>query len=461
MDMRKVLCFNFSPVRNEPLDALRSLDWTIFSTGNLDEAKNLIDRHRFKVGMVFLDAHREAGLSSISSLFAARRPMEWIGLLDSEALKRPDICELISRHFYDYHTLPLDPERLQLTLGHAFGMARMLERTATSDHKNGEEMIGCSPASLKLFRTIKKAAAIDAPILIVGESGAGKESAALAIHRASARCDKPFVKIGCDGLPPDVIRSELFGPAEDRNTRSRKPGRGRLEAAAGGTVFLDDVDNLTDDLQADLLNFLREKAIRSDGGAPDMPLDVRIIAAAQADLAQAVADGRFRDELYRRLAVLTVTVPPLRERQDDIELLAKHYLRSFADGGGHSAQSFEPEALKAMRHYDWPGNIRELISRIKRAKVMCENASISPADLGLSDFHPNFANAFDHPMTLEEAKDQTEKEIIQLTLQATENNISRAARQLAVSRMTLYRLIYKHQIRSHWVGDNLGIAAQE
>ena len=174
-----------------------------------------------------------------------------------------------------------------------------------------------------------------------------------------------------------------------------------------------------------------------------------------------VADGHLRDDLYRRLKTLAINVPPLRERQDDIELLAKHYLRLFSNEGGNAIQNFDPEALKAMRCHNWPGNIRELINRIKRAKVMCEGSSISPKDLGLNDFHQSFSRIFDHPMTLEEAKDQTEKEIIQATLQATENNISRAARQLAVSRMTLYRLMYKHQIRSHWVGENLGIAAQE
>jgi DNA-binding NtrC family response regulator len=462
MDMRKVLCFNFSAARNESFDALRSLDWTIFSTGDLKEATNLIDHHHLKVGMVFFGSALPNDLSSIRNLFTARRSMEWIGLLAAETLKRPDLCELISRYFYDYHTLPLDTGRLQLTLGHALGMADMLERTAVSSiDRNREELIGCSPASLKLLRTIKKVAAVDAPVLIVGESGVGKESVALAIHQASTRCDKPFVKVGCDGLPPEVIYSELFGYAKDPQHQTHAPGKGRLETAAGGTLFLDEVGNLSDDLQADLLNFLRKGTIRSANGTSDMPVDVRIIAAAQTDLEQTVADGSFRDDLYRQLNTLTVNVPPLRERREDIELLAKHYLRLFANGDDHPVQTFEPEALKAMRHYDWPGNIRELISRIKRAKVMCESASIRPADLGLGEYHPNFANAIDHPMTLEEAKDQTEKEIIQLTLQATDNNISRAARQLAVSRMTLYRLMYKHQIRSHWVGENLGIAAQE
>lgn len=452
MDMRKVLCFSLSAARNESLDALRTLEWTIFSTGDLNEAKNLIDHHRFKVGMVFFGSDLPSDLSSIKDLFTARRSMEWIGLLAAGTSNRPDLCDLISRYFYDYHTLPVDTGRLQLTLGHALGMADMLERAAAFSpaYKNRDELIGCSPASLRLFRTIKKAAAVDVPVLIVGESGSGKEATALAIHRASVRRDKPFVKVSCDSLPPEIIRSELF-----------EPGKGRIEAAAGGTLLLDDASHLTEDLQSDLLNFLRNGTIPSGNGTGKTPVDVRIIAAAQGNLEHLVADGHFRDDLYRRLKTLTINVPPLRERQDDIELLAKHYLRLFSNGDGNAVQSFEPEALKAMRCHDWPGNVRELINRIKRAKVMCEGSSISSKDLGLNDFHPSFGRAFDHPMTLEEAKDQTEKEIIQATLQATENNISRAARQLAVSRMTLYRLMYKHQIRSHWVGENLGMAAQE
>lgn len=452
MDMRKVLCFNLSAARNESLDALRSLEWTIFSTGDLNEAKNLIDHHRFKVGIVFFGADLPNDLSSVKDLVTARHSMEWIGLLAAGTANRPDLCELISRYFHDYHTLPVDTGRLQLTLGHAQGMADMLERAAVSSpaYKNRDELIGCSPASLRLFRAIKKAAAVNVPVLIVGESGSGKEATALAVHRASARCDKPFVKVSCDGLPPEVIRSELF-----------EPGKGGIEAATGGTLFLDDVSHLTEDLQSDLLNFLRNGTIPSGNGTGKTPVDVRIITAAQSNLDHLVADGHLRDDLYRRLKTLAINVPPLRERQDDIELLAKHYLRLFSNEDGNSVQKFEPEALKAMRCHDWPGNVRELINRIKRAKVMCEGPSISSKDLGLNDFHPSFGRGFDHPMTLEEAKDQTEKEIIQATLQATENNISRAARQLAVSRMTLYRLMHKHQIRNHWVGENLGIAAQE
>lgn len=413
MDMRKVLCFNFSAARNESLDPLRSLEWTIFSTGDLNEAKNLIDHHRFKVGMVFFGSDLPNDLSPIKNLFTARRSMEWIGLLAAETLNRPDLCELISRYFYDYHTLPLDTGRLQLTLGHALGMADILERTAASSiHRNREELIGCSPASLRLFRTIKKVAATEAPALIIGESGTGKESTALAIHRASTRCDKPFVKVSCDGLAPEVIRSELFGHDKERHDRIHEPGKSRLEAAAGGTLLLDEVGNLTEDLQTELLNFLREGTAPSGSDTAKTPIDVRIIATAQTDLEQTVMDGRFRDDLYRRLKALTVNVPPLRERQDDIELLAKHYLRVFANGDGDSAQGFGPEALKAMRRYEWPGNIRELINRIKRAKVMCEGPLINSADLGLNDFfHPSLGRVFDHPMTLEEAKDQTEKEI--------------------------------------------------
>ncbi|BBA35212.1 sigma-54 factor interaction domain-containing protein [Methylocaldum marinum] len=463
MDMRKVLCFNFSAARNESLDSMRALDWTIISTGDLNEAKDLIDQHRFKVGMVYFGSTLQNDLSSIRDLFTAQRPMEWIGLLPAEAVNRPDLCELISRHFYDYHTLPLDPGRLQLTLGHALGMADMLARTAaTSPQRSLDELVGCSPPSLRLFRTIKKVAAIDAPVLIIGESGAGKESTALAIHRASARAERPFVKVSCDGLPSEVIRAELFGYGNSTEIRNREPTHGRLAAANGGTLFLDEVGNLTEDLQSDLLGFFREGTVPSTRGDGNIPVDVRILAATQTDLEQTVTDGRFRDDLYRRLKTLSIQVPPLRDRQDDIELLAKHYLRLLASGDSGSALSFEPEALKAMRHYEWPGNIRELINRIKRAKVMCEGPAISSADLGLNDFHSGFGRTFDHPVTLEEAKDQTEKEVIQLTLQATENNISRAARQLAVSRMTLYRLMYKHQIRnSNWVGENLGIAARE
>lgn len=248
------------------------------------------------------------------------------------------------------------------------------------------------------------------------------------------------------------MQSELFGFEKGAFAGAYRTKEGSIENALGGTLFLDEVGDLPADLQEPLLKFLREKTIRRVGGIKDIPVDVRVIASTHIDLEKAVADGLFLEELYQALSPLIISIPPLRERRDDIELLAKYYLDLFVNEKYRHISGFTPEAVAAMQQYEWPGNIRELINRVRRAMVMCEDRWITAPDLGLTVAEPG-AGKFAGPiMTLEEAKAEAEKEIIQITLRATENNISRAARQLAVSRMTLYRLMDKHRIRGSSAG---------
>jgi DNA-binding NtrC family response regulator len=369
---------------------------------------------------------------------------------EPEALQNSIVCQLISRRFYDYHTLPLDPERLQIVLGHAHGMADVMKKIQFQVIERGdEEIVGCNVEIMKLLDDIRKVAMVDVPVLITGENGTGKELTARTIHRCSLRVDKPFIALNCGALPPNLMQSELFG--YDKGTLSGIPQArlGSLEAADGGILFLDEVGDLSMDLQTQLLGFLQEKVIRKIGGtAETVPVDVRIIASSTSNLQEAVTEGRFLNDLQQQLGILSVNIPPLRERTEDIELLAKYYLELFLNEKHRHIRGFTPEAVRAMQQYDWPGNIRELINRVRRGIVMCANDLITPADLGLSGWNLGIPKGMQRTMTLEEAKSEAEKEIIRLTLRATENNISRAARQLAVSRMTLYRLMDKHQIRS-------------
>jgi DNA-binding NtrC family response regulator len=457
MDTRKLLFFSPMGVQPGFLDSLGSRNWEIFTATRLEEAKSLIETHGFHIGIVLFEPREQTDLLRIQNLLATRYLMEWVALLPPEALQNRDVCQLIAQSFYDYHTLPLDPERLQITLGHAYGMALVMKRLRTQAAGHDDEgIIGCSPAYTKVLSDIETAAGLDVPVLITGESGSGKELTAKAIHRRSPRGDKPFVVVNCGALSSSLMQSELFGYEKGAFAGAFRSKAGSIESAAGGTLFLDGVGDLPVDLQVLLLRFMQEKTIRRVGGVKDIPVDCRVIAASPVDLEKLVADGLFQEDLFHTLSAFTVRVPALRERREDIELLGKYYLDLFVNEKYRHISGFSPEAVVTMQRYEWPGNIRELINRVRRAIVMCEGRWINPSDLGLAAAEPGPARFVGHAMTLEEAKAEAEKEIIRLTLRATENNISRAARQLAVSRMTLYRLMDKHQIRSS-SGEGRGI----
>lgn len=454
MDRRKLFCFNPTAAEDGFLDELRARGWDIQTVTRLDEAKSLVDLHRYHVGLVIFGSREHADLSAIQALLGMHFAMEWVALVPAAAMHSRDVCQLISQGFYDFHTLPFDCERLQITLGHAFGMAQVQKRLRTQVGGYGDDgIIGCSAPISKVFSEIATAAAVDVPVLITGEGGVGKELAARAIHRRSGRVDQPFVVLSCGALASDLMRSELFGHEQGAFPGASRARPGSIEAASGGTLFLDEVADLPSDMQTMLARFLQDRTIRRIGGDEDVAIDVRVVASTHGDLENAVATGFFREDLYRALNVLHVSMPSLRDRVEDIELLGKYYLDMFITDKYRHIKGFAPEAVAAMEHYPWPGNVRELVNRVRRAMVMCQGQWIAPTDLGLTEPDNGVSNFLTQNMTLEQAKSEAEKEIIRLTLKATDNNISRAARQLSVSRMTLYRLMHKHKIRG---GQDMG-----
>lgn len=309
-------------------------------------------------------------------------------------------------------------------------------------------MVGDSLAMQQVVRDICKVAWVDAPITVTGECGTGKELAARAIHEGSSRAKGPFQAINCGGLPADLIQSELFGHHKGAFTGAHRDKIGRVEAADGGTLFLDEIGDLPLNLQANLLRFLQEGTIEKIGSTKEQEVDVRVIAATNIDLHKAVEQGRFREDLYYRLNVLTLQLPPLRERYGDIEILADYFFRKFADERNYNVQGFSESAWQVMNLYHWPGNVRELINRIRRAIVMCEHRLISPHDLGLE------RRLYKRTLsTLAEARADAEKRAIQACLRCCRNNISEAARRLEVSRVYLYRLIEKYKLSSSKFAD--------
>jgi two-component system NtrC family response regulator len=298
-------------------------------------------------------------------------------------------------------------------------------------------MLGSSPPMQEVFTAIRKVATTDAPVMILGESGTGKEMAAVAIHRRSARKDRPFVAINCGAIPETLLESELFGHERGAFTGAHIQRQGRVESASGGTLFLDEIGELPPALQVKILRFLQEHYIERIGGRSKIQVDTRVIAATNVDLKKAMSEGKFREDLFYRLAVVTVRLPALRERFSDVPLLAKAFLRRSAVQNGRAVDDFNPKALRALQQHFWPGNVRELENRIKRAVIMAEGRYVTPADLELAD------GTEGNLRTLKEARESVERELIQQALQRHGGKISRAAEDLGISRPTFYELMEK------------------
>jgi len=421
--------------------------WRMHVTHCIDDARDLIEGEGLRIGVVNLNTGHEDAVSEIvEDLSRSSKVLQWIALVPKQelAFQNGKCARLIAEHFFDYHTLPIDVPRFANTLGHALGMSRAIERAA-NDRAVGsqeEEMVGTSPVMLELFRTLRKVAASDAPLFILGESGTGKELAARAIHERSSRRKGPFVAVDCGAIPATLIQSELFGYEKGAFTGASQRRIGRIESAVGGTVFLDEIGDLPLELQANLLRFLQESTIQRVGGTQHIPVDARVIAATHVDLDEAVRKGTFRQDLLFRMCVLRVTTPPLRERLEDIELLAKYFFEHFSRDSGRPLLGFSSQALGAIRAHDWPGNVRELINRIRRAIVMCEGKLITPTDLDLEAVLARGPRA----ISLDDARSRAERQSIEVALRTSSFNMSRAAKTLGVSRVTLYRLMEKHHI---------------
>jgi len=440
---RELLYLHRQGTQDFLINNIRDAGWSVHEAHAATRARELLDHGNIHVGLALIDDDSRAQ-QELLDLWPVSDHMQWVAMLGNDVLQSSRVSQLITEYFYDYHTLPADLDRLLFSLGHAWGMASMTRTSQDflQERFSQYEMVGASPVMQGLFRSIRKVAGADAPVLITGESGVGKELAALAVHERSHRAQGPFVAVNCGALPTNLIQSELFGYEKGAFTGAIARKIGHIESAAGGTIFLDEIGDLPLDLQVNLLRFLQEHTIERIGGRDKIQVDVRIIAATNVDLESAVRDGRFREDLYYRLHVLNLKVPPLRERVGDVDLLARFFFDKFSKDRRPQIKGFGQRAIQAMNDHFWPGNVRELINRVRRAMVMSEKRLISAEDLGL-----NATTRMSRILTLEEARRQAEKNAIQTSLQRTRKNISRAARELGVSRVTLYRMLEKHDIQ--------------
>jgi len=306
-----------------------------------------------------------------------------------------------------------------------------------------EGLLGSSDCVQDIVHMIRRIGPTDVPVLISGESGTGKELVARAIHQQSHRRSGSFVAINCGAIPETLLESELFGYEKGAFTGAVHQRKGRIESAQSGTLFLDEIGDIPLSLQVKLLRFLQDRTIQRLGAKELMTVDTRILAATNVDLQLAMREGRFREDLYYRLCVITITVPSLRERGSDIVLLAKTFLLKFAEEHNKTLLGFTPQAIQALAGYHWPGNVRELQNRIKRSVLMAEGRYVTPSNLELKD--PTTSE--NESSTLRASRERREKDIVRVALDRSDGNISRAAAALGISRPTLYQLLRRYGLR--------------
>ncbi|HSC82786.1 MAG TPA: sigma-54 dependent transcriptional regulator [Pseudomonas sp.] len=418
------------------LPGLQANGWMVHGC-SLEE----VGETRCDVGLICLHASHLLRPQSLKQLIR-QSGTEWIALLSPEALQQPEIGNFVGEWFFDYHSLPLDVERVSAALGRAFGVARLRGKLDADNDEQGNRLLGTSRSMCELRRLLEKLAPSDAPVLIRGESGSGKALVAHTLHRLSQRADAPFVALNCGAIAEHLIQSELFGHESDAFAGAVQRKIGRIESADGGTLFLDEIGDLPLEQQANLLRFLEQMQVERGGSSKSVPVNVRVLAATHIDLEAAIRQGRFREDLYCRLNVLQVQTTPLRERTVDIRCLAEHFARRYALAIGRRSRSFSESALRGMIDHPWPGNVRELANRVRRGMVLAEGRQIEAQDLGLE------ASALSPPLgTLDDYICRAELQALNDVLRHHSRNMSHAARVLGISRPTFYRLLHKHHIR--------------
>ena len=427
----------------------KQLKWSfdgyeVFVAGDRTSAIRLLKQHQTPVVTLDLGlppdpANAGEGLAALDEILQLAPHTKVIVVTGND--DRQNALKAISLGAYDFYQKPIEPDILCLIVDRAYSLYELEEenrRLAAQDSVSPlAGIIGASSQMLAACRLVEKVGPSEATTLVLGESGTGKELFAQALHRLSPRKDKPFVALNCAAIPENLLESELFGYEKGAFTGAVKQTKGRFETAEGGTFFLDEIGDMPMPLQAKMLRFLQERVIERIGGRTPIEVDVRIICATHRDLAQAIKDGTFREDLYFRISEIAIEIPPLREREGDRILLAQHFLNSFSYKNGRSFRGFTNEARARIDNYDWPGNVRELENRIKRAVVLAEGNRVTATDLGFNEV------AESRSLDLREAREQVERELIQRALSIYGNNVSHAAEALGISRPSLYSLVKK------------------
>lgn len=356
---------------------------------------------------------------------------------------RENAVRAVGMGAYDFFAKPFEPELLALTLDRALRMYDLQQDNRRLKVQQGSALSGVitrDAGMLKVCRLIEKVASANVTVMLLGESGTGKEVLARGLHELSPRRNERFVAINCAAIPENLLESELFGYEKGAFTGAVKQTLGKIEVANKGTLFLDEIGDLPMPLQAKLLRFLQERVIERIGGRKPIPVDTRIVCATHQDLDAMVADGRFREDLYYRLAEIVVRIPSLAERPGDAGLLARHFLRRYARQMNAGVTGFAPDALAAIDAWNWPGNVRELENRVKRAVIMADAKQVTAADLDLDHGEAE-------PINLKAIREEADRRAIRHALARAQGNISGTARLLGISRPTLYDLMKAYDLQ--------------
>ncbi len=369
---------------------------------------------------------------------------------------RANALKAIQMGAYDYYLKPVDMSELKVIMERAFHLSAIENENRKLHEMRGREigfagMIGQSNAMQSIFDTITQVAATDATVLITGESGTGKELVARAIHENSTRNSGPFIPINCGAIPETLLESELFGYEKGAFTSAYAQQKGKFEYADKGTLFLDEIGEMSPNLQAKLLRFLQERNMQRVGGRKDIKIDTRVIAATNIDLNVAMKERRFREDLFFRISVITIDVPPLRDRSSDINLLASTLLERYSVMFKKKIKGFSTAAMQEIEKYSWPGNVRELENKLQKAVITSGSSTIEPRNLGLGAntedaVRPSETEKQYEGMTLKEARKKLEVHIISRVIEKHKGNIKRASETLGISRPTLYDLIDKYKL---------------
>jgi len=358
---------------------------------------------------------------------------------------RESALKAVGMGAYDFYKKPVDIDDLGLIVARAFHLHDIENENRRLETSSAASLLGSiitgAPEMLKVAKTIERVATADVSVMLLGASGTGKELLARAVHEKSGR-KGDFVAINCAAIPENLLEAELFGYERGAFTGAVKSNVGKIELAEGGTLFLDEVGDIPLPLQVKLLRFLQERVIERIGGRQPIAVDTRIICATHQDLQAMIGDGRFREDLYYRLAEIVVTIPSLAERSGDAALLARHFVNRFSRDLNSSASALSPDALAAIDAYGWPGNVRELENRIKRAVIMADSKTLTAADLDLG----NSSAAEPDLINLRAAREVADRKAIRQAMSRSDNNISGAAKLLGISRPTLYDLLKQYQL---------------
>ncbi len=350
----------------------------------------------------------------------------------------------IAQGAYDFYEKPVDTDTLKLLVDRAFNIAELEAENRRLQNQVHESpldgIVAASESMLAVCKMIEKVAPTDVTTLLLGESGTGKELLARAVHKCSPRAEENFVAINCAAIPENLLESELFGHEKGAFTGAVKTTPGKVEVANGGTLFLDEIGDMPLPLQAKLLRFLQERVIERVGGRQEIPVDVRVVCATNQNTEQLIRDGLFREDLYYRIAEITINIPPYRDREEGRLILARTLLQKYAKLQKRAVSGFSDDAVTAIESYRWPGNVRELENKIKGAVIMADGKFVTALDLGLT------GNADDEgeSLNLREVRQRAETKAIRVALTRSYGNISKTAEMLGITRPTLYDLLGKY-----------------